>query len=71
MTWKLRKSGIRGRMMVMHMGQAGGTAAALAVGSRVSPRQLDVKVLQQRLLEDGFFLGDVERLEELGLGNSA
>ena len=62
---------LRGRMMVMHMGQAGGTAAALAVRSGVSPQQLDVKVLQQRLLEEGFFLGDDDRLEELGLGGSA
>ena len=62
---------LRGRMMVMHMGQAGGTAAALAVGSGVSPRQLDVKVLQQRLLADGFFLRCGERLEELGIAGSA
>jgi hypothetical protein len=58
---------LRGRMMVMHMGQAGGTAAALAASSGVSPRQLDVRALQQRLVKDGFFLGDDKRLAELGL----
>ena len=59
---------LRGRMMVMHMGQAGGTAAALAVKNRVAPRELDVKELQGTLLEAGFYLGDRSRLRELGLG---
>jgi len=58
---------IRGRMSMMHMGQAGGTAAAVAVRSNQTPRQLDVKDLQWALLEDGFYLGDRSRLKELGL----
>ncbi len=58
---------MRGRMMVMHAGQVGGTAAALTVKQGVLPRQLDVKALQQALLEEGFYLGDEDRLEELGL----
>jgi len=58
---------LRARMMVMHMGQAGGTAAALAARARVTPRQLDITTLQQQLLDDGFHLGDGTRLSELGL----
>jgi len=58
---------LRARMMVMHMGQAGGTAAALAARAGLTPRQLDVTKLQQQLLNDGFHLGDTARLEELGL----
>jgi len=58
---------LRARMMVMHMGQAGGTAAALAVKSGVIPRELNVRLLQQKLLHDGFYLGDSARLKELGL----
>ena len=58
---------LRGRMMVMHMGQAGGTAAALAIKSGVTPRELSVPLLQQQLLCDGFYLGDRARLKELGL----
>jgi hypothetical protein len=49
------------------MGEAAGTAAALAVKDGVSPRQLDVKKLQRKLLEAGFYLGDEARLKELGL----
>lgn len=58
---------LRARMMVMHMGQAGGTAAALAVKDGVSPRELTVRRLQEKLLHDGFYLGDDARLQELGL----
>jgi len=59
---------LRGRMLVMHVGQVGGTAAALAVRNGVQPRELEVKLLQKKLLEDGFYLGDADRLKELGLG---
>ena len=61
---------LRSRMTVMHMGQAGGTAAALAVKNGVTPRELNVKTLQQKLLYDSFYLGDHERLKELGLALS-
>jgi glycine/D-amino acid oxidase-like deaminating enzyme len=40
------------------MGQAAGTAAALALRAGVAPRALDVRALQRRLVEDGAFLGD-------------
>ncbi|MES2362000.1 MAG: FAD-dependent oxidoreductase [Pseudomonadota bacterium] len=39
------------------MGQAAGTAAALAIQAGVRPRDLDVKVLQARLEADGAYLG--------------
>ncbi len=39
------------------MGQAAGTAAAMAVRSGVSPRSIDVAQLQQRLAADGAWLG--------------
>ena len=58
---------LRNRMAVKHMGEAGGRAAALAVEQGVAPRSVDVKELQRRLLSSGFYLGDAERLRELGL----
>ncbi len=39
------------------MGQAAGTAAAMAVGSGGAPRDVDVGALQRRLLAQGAFLG--------------
>ena len=58
---------LRNRMAVKVMGQAGGTAAAMAADQGVAPRELDVRQLQSRLLDDGFYLGDRHRLRELGL----
>ncbi len=58
---------LRNREGVMYMGQAGGTAAAMAVKSGIEPRKLDVKQLQRKLLDAGFYLGDDARLAELGL----
>jgi len=40
------------------MGQAAGTAAAMANRSGIAPAALDVKALQRRLVEDGAFIGD-------------
>ncbi|MBN1421079.1 MAG: FAD-dependent oxidoreductase [Planctomycetes bacterium] len=53
---------------VICMGQAGGTAAAMCARSGIEPRHLDVKELQKKLLSDGFYLGDEERVASLGLG---
>jgi hypothetical protein len=58
---------LRNRMAVKVMGQAGGTAAALAAKRGIPPRQLEVKELQDLLLDAGFYLGDRHRLKELGL----
>ncbi len=41
----------------MVMGQAAGTAAVLSIKERVSPRHLNVGLLQQELLNNGAFLG--------------
>ena len=58
---------LRNRMAVLHMGQVGGTAAALAAKAGLSPARLDVKGLQESLLDAGFHLGDRARLRELNL----
>jgi hypothetical protein len=39
------------------MGQAAGTAAHLALQSGQPPRQIDVQALQERLEQDGAYLG--------------
>jgi hypothetical protein len=39
------------------MGQAAGTAAALSLAKGVSPRSLDVGLLQEALERDGVYLG--------------
>lgn len=39
------------------IGQAAGTAAALAVAAGVPPRAVDVRALQSRLVAEGAFLG--------------
>jgi hypothetical protein len=42
----------------MGTGHAAGTAAALSVREGVSPRQLDVDLLQKTLLQQGAYLGE-------------
>ena len=58
---------LRNRVTVMHMGQAGGIAAAVAAKQKTCPSDLNVKQLQERLLEEGFHLGSRARLKALGL----
>lgn len=41
------------------MGQAAGTAAALATAGKVQPRRVDVKLLQRTLLAQGTYLGPI------------
>lgn len=60
---------LRNREGVMYMGQAGGTAAAMAAKSGIEPRAIDIKQLQRKLLKAGFHLGDRARLAELGLSD--
>jgi len=60
---------LRNVMAVQHMGEAGGTAAALSIKRGVRVRDLNVKELQKKLLEAGFYLGNEARLKELGLRN--
>lgn len=61
------QSRLRGRWIVMVTGCIAGIAANLAVGSDVNPRNVDIKSLQQKLVKQGFYLGDEKRLAELGL----
>jgi hypothetical protein len=58
---------LRNRMAVKVMGEACGIAAALSATSGVAPRDLDVRCLQEALLDAGFHLGNRARLRELGL----
>lgn len=58
---------LRTRPHCMFQGGAAGMAAALAVRSGATPKTLDVKALQRRLLADEYELGDAARLSELGL----
>ena len=58
---------LRQRLSVMHMGQAGGIAAAMAARQNRSPRDLDIRELQGSLLDAGFYLGNRSRLKELSL----
>ena len=58
---------LRGRHMIGHMGQAAGTAAAMAAQQGISPKALPVTEVQQELLAEGFYLGEPDRLRELGL----
>lgn len=62
-----RISRLRGRWIVMLSGAISGVAAALCARGGVTPRQLDVRALQRQLVEEGYFLGDEERLAELNL----
>ncbi len=58
---------LRHRMAAKVMGQAVGTAAALAAKQDISPKKIDVTELQGILLDAGYYLGDRWRLKELGL----
>ena len=58
---------MRTRPILMTLGQAGGTAAAMCVKTGASAQTLDIKTLQNELLKQGFNLGDTERLRELDL----
>jgi hypothetical protein len=50
------QSGTRLIMTCINMGQAAGTAAALAIKNGVAPRKLDVGLLRTRLIEQGINL---------------
>jgi hypothetical protein len=59
---------MRAKCSMMLMGHVAGAAAALAAAGETTPKQLSRDQLQRTLVEDGFFLGNDARLEELGLG---
>jgi hypothetical protein len=58
---------IRARPNMMILGAAAGIAAGLSCGTGKLPGDIDTVQLQKRLHEDGFYLGEPERLQELGL----
>jgi len=60
-------TGMRARPSMMVFGQAVGTAAAIAALDGVTPRNVDIKKVQRKLVADGIFLGDDARLGELRL----
>jgi hypothetical protein len=66
-------SGLRARPSMMIFGEAAGTVAAVAARAGVSPKRVDIRKVQRLLLKSGIFLGDAQRLKELGLakGNGA
>lgn len=47
----------------MAMGQAAGTAAAIAVMERIEPRDVDVTLLRRRLTDDAQIVDALERIE--------
>ncbi len=61
----------RARIVQFHLGEAAGTAAALAASTGTTVRSLELPALQRKLLERGFYLGEPERLAELGLPGQA
>jgi len=52
---------------MLTLGQVTGEAAACCAATGSTPHTLDVKALQKTLLVHGIYLGDQERLTELGL----
>ena len=58
---------LRGMTTCILLGQAAGVAAATSIKEGKSLRRLDVKELQTSLLKQDVYLGDEERLRELGL----
>lgn len=63
---------LRNMISGLVIGEAAGTAAAMAAAEGIAPRALEVKALQKRLLQQGVHLGTQARLAELGLaGNPA
>jgi len=64
---KEHKRIVRGMAYCMAIGQATGAAAALASRSGLSAGDVPIRDLQRELLRQGVWLGDRERLRQLGL----
>ena len=60
-------TGMRARPSMMVFGQTVGTAAAIAALDNVTPKNVDILKIQNRLVADGIYLGDDDRLKELGI----
>ena len=52
---------------MMVFGQTVGTAAAIAALDNVTPKNVDIRKVQKQLVADGIYLGDSDRLRELGI----
>lgn len=52
---------------MMVFGQAVGTAAAVAALDGTTPKKVDIRKVQRRLVAEGIYLGDEGRLKELGV----
>ena len=57
---------LRGQVACMQMGQACGVAAAHCASSGELPSRVDVRQVQARLLEQDVFLGNGDRLSQIG-----
>ncbi|MEO7932498.1 MAG: FAD-dependent oxidoreductase [Chthoniobacterales bacterium] len=57
-------SAVRCMANTIGMGQAAGTAAALALQTGTSNRTLDTRLLQKRLINDGAWLGELKAAEK-------
>jgi len=58
---------LRGMTTCIILGQAAGTAAAIAATTANLPRMLDIRKLQRSLARQDVYLGDENRLRELGV----
>ena len=58
---------VRGQIECYVLGQAGGVGAAVSVKSGTSARGVDMRKVQRALLKQSVYLGDADRLAELGL----
>lgn len=58
---------IRGMSRCMTLGEAAGVAAALGARTRVPPADVPIGDVQRQLVAQGAYLGESERLAELGL----
>jgi len=63
----LPRGELRGQARCMQLGEAAGVAAALCTRDGCTPREINVKALQQQLLQGGVYLGDAELLRRRGL----
>ncbi|PIU63494.1 MAG: hypothetical protein COS85_15955 [Armatimonadetes bacterium CG07_land_8_20_14_0_80_59_28] len=60
-------TGMRARPSMMVFGECVGIAAAVAALDGTTPRKVDIRRVQRKLVETGVCLGEPERLRELGL----
>lgn len=65
------QSGTRLVLTCLNMGQAAGTAAALSIKDNIAPRRLDVKRLQDRLVEQGFTINQEPEYGTRGFSTKA